>query len=168
MKNKTIYLHTQAVVERELNDDLTFSSREVRIVEQMKGNTEHGFRTQELTDEAIEIIKKAMALNPNGTFLFEPNGKIMTTDRFNRKLKEYCNACGVPYYSSHKIRFYNASTAYTGKNLSTISSLMGHSQTATTLHYLRNVKLNNETKKAFNSLGLSAQRVRGSKGLKTS
>lgn len=92
----------------------------------------------------------------------------MTTDRFNRKLKEYCEACGVPYYSSHKIRFYNASTAYTGDNLSTISSLMGHSQTATTLHYLRNVKHKKETRKAFSRLGLSAHRTKSSKGLKTS
>ena len=155
LAKRTLYLHSQALIDRELNDDLTFSPRETIVVNQMKGNTEQGFRVQELTDEAISIIRKAMLLNPNGTFLFEPNGRILSTDRFNRKLKTYCNACNVPYYPSHKIRFYNASTAYDGKNLSTISTLMGHSQVATTLHYLRNVKLTNETSLAFKKLGLS-------------
>ena len=162
---KTLYLHSQALLHREMNDDLTFSSRDTVVVNQMKGNTENGFRIQELTDEAIIIIRKAMLLNPKGTFLFEPNGKILSTDRFNRKLKKYCEACNVPYYPSHKIRFYNASTAYDGKNLSTISTLMGHSQVTTTLHYLRNVKLTNETTLAFKKLGLSAQKIKGSKGL---
>lgn len=158
LSKRTLYLHAQALTERELNDDLTFSSRETVVVNQMKGNTEQGFRVQELTDEAITIIHKAIQLNPNGKYLFEPNGKIMSTDRFNRKLKKYCNACNVPYYPSHKIRFYNASTAYDGKNLSTISTLMGHSQVATTLHYLRNVQLTNESTLAFKKLGLSSQK----------
>lgn len=38
-----------------MNDDLTFSKREVKVVNQMKGNTSHGFRKQFLTDEAIKI-----------------------------------------------------------------------------------------------------------------
>ena len=58
---------------------------------------------------------------------------------FNEKLKKYCSECGIPYRSSHKIRFYNASSAYDGKNISVISKLMGHSQVSTTMHYLRNV-----------------------------
>ena len=58
---------------------------------------------------------------------FEPNGEIMTTDSFNRRLKKYCKEAGVPYHSSHKIRFYNASTAFDGNNLTTLSYLMGHS-----------------------------------------
>ena len=155
LEKRTVFLHSQATFERELNDDLTFSSRKVVVKNQMKGNTEHGFRTQRLTDEAIEIIKKAMSLNPNGEFLFEPDDKIMNTDTFNNRLKKFCNACGVTYHSSHKIRFFNASTAYDGKNLTTISKLMGHSKVATTLHYLRDVELDDETSIAFNKLGLS-------------
>lgn len=47
----------------------------------------------------------------------EPDGSIMTTDSFNRRLKKYCKESCVPYHSSHKIRFYNASTAFDGNNL---------------------------------------------------
>ena len=51
--NRLVYLHRQATCERTLNDDLTFSSRKVKVVNQMKGNTSHGFRKQFLTDEAL-------------------------------------------------------------------------------------------------------------------
>jgi integrase len=86
LDDKCLYLHSQALTERFLNDDLSLSSREVTISNQMKGNTSSGFRIQYLTDEAIDIIKKALVINPDGTFLFEPNDSVMTTDRFNRKL----------------------------------------------------------------------------------
>ena len=154
--NRLVYLHRQATCERTLNDDLTFSSRKVKVVNQMKGNTSHGFRKQFLTDEALKILHKAKELNPNGIYVFEPNGEIMTTDSFNRRLKKYCKEAGVPYHSSHKIRFYNASTAFDGNNLTTLSYLMGHSETATTLHYLRNVNKRKNDRLAFQNLGISS------------
>ena len=153
---RIVYLHRQATCERILNDDLTFSKREVKVVNQMKGNTSHGFRKQFLTDEAIKILQKAKELNPNGTYLFEPNGAIMTTCSFNRRLKKYCKEAGVPYHSSHKIRFYNASTAFDGNNLTTLSYLMGHSEVATTLHYLRNVNKGKNDMLVFQNLGISS------------
>lgn len=122
----------------------------------MKGNTSHGFRKQFLTDEAIIILQKAKELNPHGTYVFEPNGEIMTTDSFNRRLTKYCKEAGVTYHSSHKIRFYNASIAFDGNNLTTLSYLMGHSETATTLHYLRNVNRREVDKLAFQKLGISS------------
>ena len=126
------------------------------VVNQMKGNTSHGFRKQFLTDESLKILHKAKELNPNGIYVFEPNGEIMTTDSFNRRLKKYCKEAGVPYHSSHKIRFYNASTAFDGNNLTTLSYLMGHSETATTLHYLRNVNKRKNDRLAFQYLGISS------------
>lgn len=159
IKNRFIYLHRQVTCSRSLNDDLTLSKRQVTVVKQMKGNTPKGFRKQYLTDEALKILKKARDLNPNGTYIFEPNDTIMTTDSCNRRLKKYCKEAGVPYYSSHKIRFYNASSAYDGKNLVAISHLMGHSKVETTLHYLRNVNKDEDIMLVFNNLGLFSKGV---------
>ena len=156
---ETIYLHRQVTIERTLNDDFTFSKRHTVVSDQMKGNTSHGFRKQHLTKEALVILEKAKELAPNSAYIFEPNGKVMTTDSFNRRLKKYCKEAQVPYHSSHKIRFYNASTAYDGTNLAAISKLMGHSQIDTTLHYLRNVQKNNEEIHAFDNLGLTSSGV---------
>ena len=60
--NRIAYLHRQATCERTLHDDLTFSKREVKVVNQMKGNASHGFRKQFLSDEAIKILHKAREL----------------------------------------------------------------------------------------------------------
>lgn len=153
-ENRTIYLHGQVLIDRQLNDDLSFSPRQVIISNHIKGNTSKGFRKEYLTDEALRILEKARDLNPDGEFIFMPDHRVMTTDSFNRRLKKYCKESGVPYYSSHKIRFYAASTAYTGDNLSLISQMMGHSRTETTLHYLRNVNKDQDISSAFKNLGL--------------
>ena len=155
-EKRTVYLHGQVLTERALQDDLTFSKQYTVVVNQMKGNTSKGYRTQHLTDEALKILNRARYLNPSGHYVFQPDGRIMTTDSFNRRLRKYCKEAGVPYHSSHKIRFYNASTAYDGKNLVTISKLMGHTMVETTLHYLRDVSQDDTSNEAFQNLGLHA------------
>ena len=103
-------------------------------------NTKHALkRTLRLTNEAIKIIILAREINPDGEYIFMPYGRLMRTDTFNTHLKKYCNECGIPYYSSHKIRFTSASTLYNGKNLTQLSRALGHSQVATTMHYFRTV-----------------------------
>ncbi len=82
-----------------------------------------------------------------------PNGKPIITLTFNKRLKKYCEKADVPYHSSHKIRFYVASTAYNGKNLTQISKMMGHSNTATTLHYLRDTNQDDDVSELFANLG---------------
>ena len=109
------------------------------------------FFLEKVGDYKVSLVATRMCRST-----FEPNGEIMTTDSFNRSLKKYCKEAGVPYHSSHKIRFYNASTAFDGNNLTTLSYLMGHSETATTLHYLRNVNKRKNDRLAFQNLGISS------------
>ena len=153
-ENRTVYIHNQALLDNVINDDLSIESRTTIISDYIKGYTSKGYRKEYLTDQALTILGKAKALNPSGEFIFEPFGKLMITDTFNERLKKYCNECGVTYHSSHKIRFYCASTAYNGNNLTTISRLMGHSQVSTTIHYLRNVNKGTDDVEAFENLGL--------------
>lgn len=153
-EKRTIFLHQQVLTERALNDDLTFSSRQTYVSDYMKGYTSHGYRKAYLNDEALEILERAKMLN-NATsgFIFNPNGHPMTTDSFNRRLKKYCKEANIPYYSSHKIRFYTASAAYNGTNMVQLSQSMGHSNTTTTAHYLRNVKKSVSNAELYNQLG---------------
>lgn len=137
--NRRISINKQALDCHEMNDDLTFTPRTVEVVSRIKGNTSKGKRELPMTTEAERILRIAKKINPNGEYVFMPFGRLMLTDTFNEYLKKYCEQCGVPYLSSHKIRFCSCSTLYNGKNLTQVSRLMGHSQTATTLHYLRNV-----------------------------
>lgn len=153
LEKRTIYLNNQLLQEPTLNDDLTFSHKETKLESYIKGCTSHGFRKQYLTDDAVRILKQARELNPDREFVFMPYGRPMTTDRFNIYLKRYCKKAGIPYHSSHKIRFYSASAAYNGTNLATISKMLGHSQTATTMHYLRDVIQEDNLEETFRNLG---------------
>ena len=126
--------------ELDMNDDLSFSKQEVISVNHTKKNTPQGKRRLWLTKEAINILETAKSINPYGAFVFMPNDSLMLTDTFNRRLKKYTSEAGVPYYSSHKIRFTTASCLYNGKNLTQVSRALGHSQVSTTLHYFRNVE----------------------------
>ncbi len=152
-ENRSVYLNSQITQEPVLNDDLTFSHKEIKVENYIKGCTSHGFRKEYLTDNAIIVLEKAKELNPDGEFVFMPYGRPMNTERFNIYLKKYCNAVGIPPRTSHKIRFYSASVAYNGKNLVTISKMMGHSQTATTMHYLRDVMQDDNLEETFRNLG---------------
>lgn len=153
LENRSVYLNSQITQEPTLNDDLTFSHKEIKVDNYIKGCTSHGFRKEYLTDNAITVLHKAKELNPDGQFVFMPYGKPMNTERFNKYLKRYCEAVGITYHSSHKIRFYSASVAYNGKNLVTISKMMGHSQTATTMHYLRDAIQDDNLADTFKNLG---------------
>lgn len=151
--NRSIYLNSQITQEPVLNDDLTFSPKKIEVENHIKGYTSHGFRTEYLTDDAIRILEKVREINPDGEFIFMPHGRPMSTDRFNIYLKRYCKQANIPYHSSHKIRFFTASVAYNGQNLVTISKMLGHSQTATTMHYLRDVIQENNLADTFQNLG---------------
>lgn len=152
LENRRIYLNSQITNEPTLKDDMTFSHKQMVEECYLKGCTSYGFRKEYLTDNALMILHKARELNPEGKFVFMPYGRPMNTERFNIYLKRYCNAVGIPYHSSHKIRFYTASIAYNGNNLVTISKMMGHSQTATTMHYLRDIKQDDNLAETFKNL----------------
>ncbi len=150
---RTIYICHQVTYEPELNDNLTFTEKRMTTEGYLKGCTSQGYRHEYLTDEAIEILKLARKLNPDGEYVFMNRNRPMITTTFNKRLKKYCSEAGIPYRSSHKIRFYAASTAYNGENLTAISRMMGHSNTATTLHYLRDTIQDEDYSAIFANLG---------------
>ncbi len=90
-----------------------------------------------LVPEAVEIIKKAHEINPDGDYLFMCHGRTINNDTFNERLKKYCNDAGVPYLSSHKLRFTVASTLKAaGVKTEYLQKTLGHSNRAMTEHYI--------------------------------
>lgn len=146
---RTVFLHAQVLEGQEWTQD-GLLPRSCVYSGQTKGNASRGARYQYLTDEALEVLRD---LRNDSEYVFTVNGHFLYTNIFNRHLKRYCEEAGVPYYSSHKIRFYNASISYTGDNLTDLQILMGHSETATTLHYLRNAR-RTDISQNFTRLGL--------------
>lgn len=132
----TINICQQLVEERILKDDMTLSHPH-RVLKDPKGNPFYSIRTEELPDTGVSILRKMKELNPDGEFLFMYDGRPLTTDTFNRRLKKYCNALGITYLSSHKIRFTGASMLFdAGVKPIDIQPLLGHSTLTMTQHYI--------------------------------
>lgn len=87
------------------------------------------------------------------------DNKQLTAYSFNRWLKKYCEECNVSVHTSHKIRFCVASLLYlpkdaggAGLSLPELQKLLGHTTSAMSLHYLRQVTPSENTLKAFNEV----------------
>lgn len=132
----TVITQHQLVEERALQEDMTLSQPH-RVVKDPKGNPHYSIRTECLPAEGVAVLKKMKALNPKGKFLFMYEGRPLTTDTFNRRLKKYCNEIGITYLPSHKIRFTGASMLYdAGVKPINIQPLPGHSTLTMTEHYI--------------------------------
>lgn len=135
-KENIVTIQHQLVEERILQSDMSLSHPQ-RILKDPKGNPYYSIRTEQLPQEGVMVLKKMKELNPYGKFLFMHEGRPLTTDSFNRRLKKYCIAIGIPYLSSHKIRFTGASMLYhAGVKPIDIQPLLGHSTLTMTQHYI--------------------------------
>lgn len=135
-----IHINKQIVDEHEIIQDKSGEYRKganIKSEKDPKGNAYYSVRINVLTPEMKRIIQEAVALNPDGTYLFMYRGSTISTDTLNRRLKKYSNECGLPYLSSHGLRFTNASLLFQEGNLPLVdlSQLLGHSNTGMTLHY---------------------------------
>ena len=139
IQDNKIYILRSARKQQILQDDLTFSPVEYTVEERIKGNKAQGFRFITLTPQSKKLIEKIMDLYPDGDYLFMRNGHTLYTDSFNRYLKnKVCMPLKIPYRSSHQIRFTVATLLYeAGIPINQISAMLGHSETRTTMHYIR-------------------------------
>lgn len=146
IEDGNLHVQSQRLVDYTMNDDLSFSPKEYTNVNHIKGRMSDGFRYQPLTPKAKLILEKVKKLNPDGDYIFMTEGRQLTTDTFNARLRKYCNEVGIKSRSSHKIRFTVASMLYTnGMPLTSLQRLLGHTTIAMTMQYLRQVKPIEET-----------------------
>lgn len=103
--------------------------------------TEAGNRALIIPSYAKTILDRIIALNPNGEYLFENNGKRIRGNTFNKRLAIVCDKLNIPRRSIHKIRKTYATTLIDNNvSESFIKEQMGHSDISTTrkLYYLSN------------------------------
>ena len=119
---------------------------ENEIVDDIKGYADEGKREMPLTPAAKSILKRLRFLNPNSEYILIRNGQPLSTVTFNRHLKKCCEALGIEYRSSHKLRFSTASILYkNGMEDTELQKLLGHTTLSMTRHYLRNITPKEET-----------------------
>ena len=139
----TMVINRQLGVVRDISVDvdkreITFG-KAIQNCKNPKGNPEYSIRTIPLTPEAVEILKEARLKNPFGEYLFMEYGRPLNNNTFNDWMKKFSKEAGVPYLSSHKLRFTVASILYNGGHgidLKQLQRILGHSNLAMTLHYV--------------------------------
>ena len=109
------------------------------VVKDPKGNPEYSIREIPLTKSAMAVLKEARSRAPFEQYLFTKDGRLLNNDTFNDHLKKYETQAGLPYLSSHKMRFTVASILYNGghgMDVNDLRKILGHSTVAMTLHYV--------------------------------
>ena len=146
-----IYICRSVRRNQSMKDDLTFDGINYTVERRIKGNQTEGFRFIPLTSEATDIIRKITKVNPDGEYLFMRKGKMLLGDTFNERLKKICNHLGIKYRSSHQIRFTTSTMLYeAGMDITHLSTLLGHSDTRTTFHYIRQQQADAKTFELMN------------------
>lgn len=132
--------------EYDIDENFNFKLRDISCEDRIKGNLETGYRDIFLVPKAKEILEKARKLNPDGEFIFMQHGRLLNYKTYGKRLREYCNNIGISYNPSHQIRFTSATNLYqSGVDITQISTLLGHSDTATTWYYIRKNEPNKNT-----------------------
>lgn len=142
VKNGYLYVNRSVAVKQDISTDengkLRFDNWHYETEDRIKGNTEDGFRYIPLNKESMDIIEKLHNTYPDNEYVFMYEDRKLNPNTFNRHLKKACEAVGIEYRSSHQIRFTNASKLFNNNvNIEMLSAMMGHSNTATTMRYLR-------------------------------
>ena len=147
---RKLYLHRQMVdVETDKHNRVSVEK------DYMKSRSKAGKRELPFTDAAIEILDELYFLNGDKTYILanQAGEKPITSNRFNENLKRACEACNLPYLSSHKIRFGVVTALYdAGVSEKVIQNWAGHSDITTTRHYDRRSRDINLSRDELNSI----------------
>lgn len=147
-----IYINRSLRQNYKIDENMNFKLSNVTNEERLKGNEESGFRAIFLTENSKRILKKVHNLNPNGEFLLK-YGRQLNSQTFNEYLRKYCQKAGVKYRPSHQIRFTMATALYeSGVALTELSGMLGHADTITTWHYIRQNKPSEQTSKKMSEV----------------
>lgn len=133
----TIRIERQYVMRKDSLDDPD-ARKHATLLDHTKAG-EGGDRRLPVSPRAKRYLQLARHRRPFGKLILESErGTPLRTNRFNEKLRQYCEAAGIRYLSSHKIRFYAITEqASSGMDLATIQYNSGHRSPQMTLHYLR-------------------------------
>ncbi|MCR4763104.1 MAG: site-specific integrase [Lachnospiraceae bacterium] len=104
---------------------------------------EHGARVLPLSERAEDVLRLLREREQASEYILSNKaGQPLGGNKFNQHLERATTAVGIPYLSSHKIRFWSvtALARATGGDIQTVMYAAGHNDKNTTLHYIRAVQ----------------------------
>ncbi len=117
---------------------------------------EHGSRVLPLSARAEKVLYELRSQKlVSDHVCCNLAGEPLDGNKFNKHLKDVTKALGIPYLSSHKIRFWSvtALARATGGDIQTVMYAAGHVDKNTTLHYIRAVQSDVQTEKIKQCFG---------------
>ncbi len=124
-------------------------------VDHTKGG-EHGSRILPLSEQAERVLSDLLSRPVTSEHICcNLAGAPIDGNKFNKRLKKITEEVGIPYMSSHKIRFWSvtAMVRATEGDIQTVMYAAGHVNKATTLHYIRAVRNDIQFDKIKNCFG---------------
>lgn len=148
----TIRIQKQFVMRKDDLDDPQAQKHAILLDHTKSG--EGGDRTLPVSPRAKRYLQLARHRRPFGKLILESErGTPLRTNRFNEKLRTYCQAAGIRYLSSHKIRFFSITEqAASGMDLATIQYNSGHKSPQMTYHYMRPQGMAEDQRKHWNTV----------------
>ena len=132
-ENLKLYIHMHQI-EAEVG-----SYRSFMVVDGTKGNSSSGKRDVPIVAETLAVLKRAISLNPSGTYVFEYKGNPVHPTTYRNHVYRICKAVGVPYHNPHSSRSYVASEVNTGGNTGEMCDYFGWSDRSMPSRYGRNI-----------------------------
>lgn len=117
---------------------------------------EHGARVLPLSERAEIVLHELRSQKVVSDHVCcNLAGEPIDGNKFNKTLKKVTEEIGIPYLSSHKIRFWSvtALARATGGDIQTVMYAAGHVDKNTTLQYIRAVKSDVQTDKIKQCFG---------------
>lgn len=142
-ETKELYIRHQIVL-----DYATPESKKKTFMDTDHLKSYKEYQVMPLSKYAVYVLEQLRKINGNKPYILNSAGKLpIEGSHFNEHLRDYCLACGIKYFPSHKFRFYGASEMYEqGIPEAEISAFLNHSNIETTRLYDRRKKvMKNET-----------------------
>lgn len=113
------------------------------VKEGTKGNGQNGRRWMPILPSTLNVLKRAMELNPDGEYVFEFRGRAVQYSTYVRHVNILCKEAGVTYHNPHSCRSFVASKLNDGSNIAQMSSYFGWSDKKMALRYNRDIDREN-------------------------
>lgn len=114
---------------------------------------DEGCRTLPMTDRAALVLSKITRPEDKNTIIFLWNGRPLKTQTINSHLKKACEALGIRYLSTHKIRATIITESLAaGMDQASAMRMAGQISPATMRAYVRVQRVNKDISEKFDQV----------------
>ncbi len=132
---------------------ITNEDKEQELAEHTKSGLAEGNRELYIPDAAIPVLEKILSKTDTDELFLGKTGKWLLTQELNEHLKDACNAIGIEYLSTHKVRSWFATeAAKCGMDDVTMMTTFGWKDRDTAKAYIRKARTKSAQKEAIEQI----------------